>query len=228
MKHILALIALLTGTVVAQSQPARVYSDAGNIFIERAGGTSKLTSSEMDFVPALSPSGAFVVYTRQGRGRSRRHYEPHQFCPTEPGPDELRRIKSDGSDDRLLLKGRGGDPEHQLCDFKSKQFSSDGRRLYVLTPAWAASDALHIFDMGAGEEHFLMPANDVLVLNFCRGKYKDHLAVAQHRNFLFGGSYDWYWLYDRAGKKELGPLGQFANRDDLIRYAHGEWCEGKR
>ena len=81
--------------------------------------------------------------------------------------------------------------------------------------------------MRAGEEHFLMPANDVLVLNFCRGKYKDHLAVAQHRNFLLGGGYDWYWLYDPAGKKELGPLGQFANQDDLIRYAHGEWCEGK-
>jgi hypothetical protein len=228
MKHIWALIALLTGTVVAQSQPARVYSDAGNIFIERAGGTSKLTSAEMDIDPVLSPSGAFVIYTRHGRGRSRRHYEPHQFCPTEPRPDELRRVDSDGSDDRLLLKGRGGDPEHQLCDFKSKQFSSDGRRLYVLTPAWATSDALHLFDMRAGEEHFLMPANDVLVLNFCRGKYKDHLAVAQRRNFLFGGSYDWYWLYDPAGKKELGALGQFANRDDLIRYAHGEWCEGKR
>src|SRR6516225_8705036 len=52
----------------------------------------------------------FVVYTRQGRGRSRRHYEPHQFCPTEPRPDELRRIDVDGSDDRTLLKGRGGGP----------------------------------------------------------------------------------------------------------------------
>jgi hypothetical protein len=42
----------------------------------------------MDVDPVLSPNGAFVVYTRQGRGRSRRHYEPHQFCPTEPRPDE--------------------------------------------------------------------------------------------------------------------------------------------
>jgi len=145
----------------------------------------------------------------------------------EPRPDELRRINLDGSDDRLLLKGRGGDPEHQLCDFKSKQFSSDGRRLYFLTPAWATSDALHAFDMRAGEEHFLLPANDFLVLNFCRSKYKDHLVVLSHRYFLFGGSYDWYWLYDPAAKRELGPLGQFGNREDLIRQAHGEWCENK-
>ena len=227
MKHILALLGLLTGTVAAHCQPARVYSDAGNIFIERASGTTKLTASEMDVDPVLSPNGAFVVYTRQGRGRSRRHYEPHQFCPTEPRPDEFRRINLDGGDDRLLLKGRGGDPEHQLCDFKSKQFSSDGRRLYFLTPAWATSEALHAFDVRGGEAHFLLPANDFLVLNFCRSKYKDHLAVLSHRYFLFGGSYDWYWLYDPAGKNELGPLGEFANREDLVRAAHGEWCEGK-
>jgi hypothetical protein len=181
----------------------------------------------MDLDPVLSPSAAFVVYTRRGRGRSRRHYEPNQFCPTEPRPDELRRINPDGSDDRLLLKGRGGDPEHQLCDFKEKQFSSDGRRLYFLTPAWATSGALHSFDMRTGEQNFLLPANDVVVLNFCRSKYKDHLAVLSRRYFLFGGSYDWYWLYDPAGQKELGPLGNFDNREDLIRQAHGEWCENK-
>ena len=225
--HILASFGLLTGTIASHGQPLRVYSDAGSIFIERGGGTTKLTASEMDIDPVLSPNGAFVVYTRQGRGRSRRHYEPHQFCPTEPRPDELRRINVDGSNDRLLLKGRGGGPEHQLCDFKSKQFSSDGRRLYFLMPAWATSDALHMFDMPAGEENFLLPANDVLVLSFCRSKYKDHLIVLSHRYFLFGRSYDWYWLYDPTGKKELGPLGEFADREDVIRQAHGAWCENK-
>ena len=102
--HILASFGLLTGTIAAHGQPVRVYSDAGSIFIERGGGTTKLTASEMDIDPVLSPNGGFVVYTRQGRGRSRRHYEPHQFCPTEPRPDELRRINADGSNDRLLLK----------------------------------------------------------------------------------------------------------------------------
>ena len=70
------------------------------------------------------------------------------------------------------MKGRGGGPAHQLCDFKSKQFSFDGRRLYFLTPAWATSDALHTFDMRASEEDFLLPANDVLVLNFCLSNTK--------------------------------------------------------
>ena len=79
----------------------------------------------------------------QARHASRNH---NQFNSRER-TDELRRINLDGGDDRLLLKGRGGDPEHQLCDFKSKQFSSDSRRLYFLNPAWATSDALHAFDV---------------------------------------------------------------------------------
>ena len=40
--------------------------------------------------------------------------------------------------------------------------------------------------------------------------------MLSHRYFLLGGSYDWYWLYDPTGKKELGPLGQFDNPDDLV------------
>lgn len=181
----------------------------------------------MDADPVLSPNGAFVVYTRQGRGRTLRGYDANQLCSTEPRPDETRRINSDGADDRLLLTGRKGAPDDQLCDFKSKQFSSDGRRLYFLTPAWATSSALHAYDMRNGEEHFLLPANDLLVLSFCPNKYKDDLVVLSHRYFLLGGSYDWYWLFDPTGKKELGPLGQFENPEDMARQAHGVWCESK-
>ena len=58
-----------------------------------------------------------------------------------------------------------------------------------------------------------MPANDLLVLNFCPGEHKDDIVIEAHRYFVFGGSYDWYWLYDSTGKKELGPLGHFDNPD---------------
>ena len=38
------------------------------------------------------------------------------------------------------------------------------------------------------------------------GKYKDHLIVRQHKYFLAGGSYDWYWLVNVDGS-EVGPIG---------------------
>ncbi len=214
-------------TIRAQSALPHVYSDAGNIFMERNGAKTKLTSSEMDADPVLAPNGAYVVYTRQGRGRTVHGYDTSQFCTTEPRPDELRQINADGTGDKLLLKGRKGNPEHQLCDFRYKQFSSDGRRLYFLTPGWTTSGALHVFDMRSGDERFVLPANDVLVLSFCPNKYKDDLVVLAHRYYLLGGSYDWYWLYDPTGKNELGPLGDFDNPDDMVRQAHGDWCASK-
>jgi hypothetical protein len=222
-----AALLLLPCAVRAQQAPPRVYSDAGNIFIERGGAKTKLTASEMDVDPVLAPGGAVVIYTRQGRGRSVRGYDASQLCTMDPRPDELRQINADGTGDKALLTGRKGGPDEQLCDFKNKQFSSDGRRLYFLTSSWATSGALHVYDMRTSDEHFVLPANDLLVLSFCPNKYKDDLVVLLHRHFLLGGSYDWYWLYDSTGKKELGPLGEFDNPDDMARQAHGVWCESK-
>jgi hypothetical protein len=227
MWHRILLTALIAFPCVAGAQPAapRVFSDAGNIFIERDGAKTQLTKSEQDADPVLSPNGAFVVYTRQGRGRSVQGYDPDQTCTTSPRPDELRQVNVDGSGDTLLLSGRKGDPQQQLCDFRSKQFSADGRRLYFLSPGWTTSGALHVLDTKTGGERFVIAANDLLVLSFCTNKYKDDLVIQSHRYFLFGGSYDWYWLYDATGKKEIGPLGDFDNPDDMVKQAHDEWCE---
>jgi len=220
-----ALVILPAGAAAADTQPPRVYSDTGNIFIESNGAKKQLTKSEQDVDPVLSPNGAFVVYTRQGRGRTVPGYDLGQFCTNSPKPDELRQVNVDGTGDKLLLEGREGDAQAQLCDFRSKQFSSDGQRLFFLSPGWATSGALHVYDLHAHEQHFLQPANDVLVLNFCSSKYKDDLVIQSHRYLVFGGSYDWYWLYDSTGKKELGPVGEFANPEDMAKEAHDQWCQ---
>jgi len=229
LRSLLAVLALALASpaaLCAASAAAlpRVFSDAGNIFIERDGGRTQLTKSEQDIDPVLSPNGKFVVYTRQGHGHTGSIEDADQFCGKPPRPDELRQISVDGTNDTLLLRGRQGDPQQQLCDFRSKQFSSDGQRLYFLSPGWATSGALHVYDMRAHEERFVLPANDLLVLSFCSEKYKDDLVIQSHRYFLLGGSYDWYWLYDATGKKELGPLGEFDNPDDVVKQAHDEWC----
>ena len=136
----------LPAPTAAAAAGTRVFADAGNIFIERGGVKTRLTGSEQDSDPVLAPDGSYVVYTRQGRGRGLPGYDLGQFCTVAPKPDELRRVNSDGSGDRLLLEGRNGDGEAQLCDFRSKQFSADGARLYFLTPGWTTSGALHVYD----------------------------------------------------------------------------------
>ena len=52
---------------------------------------------------------------------------------------------ADGSGETVLVRGRDGKtPEQRLCGFTNKQFNSDGRLLYFITPGWATSGALHV------------------------------------------------------------------------------------
>jgi hypothetical protein len=220
MRHWLlsAVFALLLPEIAAaQSAAPRVLSEGNGIVLERDGHKKELTKSPQDVEPALSPDGRLVYYTRRAAGP-----RDEQFCG--PKADELRAVGVDGKDDKLVLSGHRGDPEAQLCDFSNKQFSADGRRLYFMTPGWATSGALHVYDLRTRDERFLLPANDFLVLSFCKNEHRDDLAVRSHRYFVFGGSYDWYWLYDSSGKKELGPLGELADRDALLKIARDEWC----
>ena len=210
---------LLPGIAVTQTAAPRVLSEGNGIVLERDGSKMELTKSPQDVEPVLSPDGRLVYYTRRATGP-----RDEQFCAGPPKADELRVVGIDGKDDRLVLSGRRGDPESELCHFRNKQLSSDGRRLYFMTPGWATSDTVHVYDLHTHDERFLLPATDFLVLKFCKNEHKDDLAVRSHRYFVFGGNYDWYWLFDPLGKKELGPLGEFDDRNALIKIARDEWC----
>jgi hypothetical protein len=79
------------------------------------------------------------------------------------------------------------------------QFSSDGRLVYFVTPAWATSGAVHVVDTTDRKERFVVAGNDLRVVH--SGEYRDHLLLAQHRYFLGGGSYDWFYLFTPPGRK---------------------------
>jgi len=219
---LVAFVVLLPCMGSAGPESPRVYSDAGHIFFERDGARTQLTTSEQDSEPVLSPDGSFVVYTRQSHAPGKD--DDDQFCDTSSTTDELHQIGIDGANDKILLRGRKGDGGAQLCGFHDKQFSSDGRSLYFLTPGWATSGALHVYDMRKQSEKFLIPASDLVVLSFCNNKYKDNLVILDHRYFVFGGSYDWYWLFDPTGKRQIGPLGEFEKSGDVVKQARDEWC----
>ena len=71
-----------------------------------------------------------------------------------------------------------------------------------------ASGAAHVFDFRTNNEHFVVPSNGLRVLSECKDKqYQDNLVVDQHRYFVFGGSYDWAFLFTSQGE-EIGPLGE--------------------
>lgn len=218
--NVLAAFSALVVTALAtagepKAADAVAEIEAGNVYVTVDGVRRQLTSMGRDSDPLLTPDGKAVLFTRHAAAPADADAPP-EGCAVPA--DELRRIGVDGSGEALVLAGRRGDaPERMLCGFLRKQFASDGRTLYFLAPAWATSAALHALDTVTGVERFVLPANDVLVLSTCTlPEYRDHLVVQQHRYYVFGGSYDWYWVFDPAGKRELGPVGEADSIDIVV------------
>jgi hypothetical protein len=229
MRLLLATVIALSALQCATAESAqdktgvRVSVAAGNVFLEKGGQRRQLTRLGRDFDAALSPDHRFVVFTR-GDGKPLPD-DPGE-CKTGAGADQLRRVDADGKNDRLLVTARAGaTPPQQLCRFEQKQFSADGRKLFFISPGWTTSGALHVYDFEQKSVRFVAPANAVIVLNFCAGKHRDELILNQHRYFIGGGSYDWYWLYDPSGQKEIGPVGDDnASRQEIVEKARDIIC----
>jgi hypothetical protein len=199
-----------TGSVQAAAD-LRLAVEGGNIVLIRGTTRKTLTTQKRDGEAVLSPDRQWIVYTRAAQPIAAPGDDDAGDCASRKAPDELRRIKADGTGDELLVRGRAGaEPSQALCGFFNKQFSSDGATLYFLSPAWTTSSALHGFALGTRTARYLMPANDFVVLSWCTsGDLKDAIVAQQHRYFRFGGSYDWYWLFDKTGQTEVGPVGEF-------------------
>lgn len=180
---------------------ARVDVQDGNIVLFDAGGARKqLTNSGRDSSPVLAPDGKWVVFIRAVDSEKIE-------TPTEPqDPAELWQVNVNGKNATRLARTRPSDKVEQLiAGFENIQFSADGRLVYFVTPAWVTSGAVHVVDTTNGKERFLLAGSNIEVLH--TGEYRDHLLVAQHRYFLGGGSFDWWWLFKPDGT-EVGPVGE--------------------
>ena len=199
MKRLFLLISLAAFAVPAVAQTVTVKD--GNIqFTDKAGKTTALTSSSRDSAPVLAPDGKWVAFVRKVDGKK------IATGSDEMEPTELWQVRIDGKEPALLLRCRESPkPESLLAGFENLQFSTNGKLLYFVTPAWATSGAVHVVDTTNRKERYLFAGNDLKLVP--SGEYKDCLLVQQHRYFVGGGSYDWFWLL-RPDGKEIGPVGE--------------------
>ena len=120
--------------------------------------------------------------------------------------DELWLDGPDGQAPKRLLAPRPhDDPRRNLSGFNNPALSPDGRVLYVLTTAWATSNALHRMDLSTGTMRFLSDANDFKLLH--KGRDAGKIAVLRHVYRPEGGSEDIWFLIAADGKK----LGRFTD-----------------
>src|SRR3954463_4744922 len=199
MKRLFLAIAVALVALPAFGQTVSVKD--GNLqFTDQSGATISLTSSGRDSDPILAPDGKWVAFVRKVDGKK---------IPTgsdQVDPTELWQVRVDGKEPSLLLRCRNAEkPESIIGGFNNLQFSTNGKLLYFVSPAWATSGAVHVVDTTNRKERYLFPGGDLKVVP--KGEYKDCLVVQQHRYFIGGGSYDWYWLLKPDGK-EVGPVGE--------------------
>ena len=195
-----AAIWVLWVVLIAQAHAQKLSVQNGNVCIVVAGETKKLTSSGHDSEAVLAPDGKWIVFIRT---------VPSKKISTGSGDakeTQLWQMRPDGRDATCLVRSKPSDKmETILAGFSHPQFSADGKLVYFLSEAWATSGALHVVDTTNGKEHFVCPAIDFEVVP--SGEYRDHLLVQQHRYFIGGGSYDWFWLLKPDGT-EIGPVGE--------------------
>jgi hypothetical protein len=196
-----AAICFLWIALGAQSHAQKVSVQNGNVSISSASGeTRTLTNTGHDSEPILSPDGKWIVFVRTIPGKK---------ISTGLGDadvTELWQIRADGKEQTVLVRSKDSDKmETVLAGFSKPQFSTNGKLVYFLSEAWATSGALHVVDTTNSKQHFVCPALEFEVVP--SGEYRDCLLVAQHRYFIGGGSYNWFWLL-RPDGKEVGPVGE--------------------
>ncbi|WP_233831763.1 TolB family protein [Paraburkholderia sp. ZP32-5] len=203
MKNIVKLLAAslsLTAILAIEAHATTVRSDEGNITtVDDAGVTRQLTKSGLDFAPVVSPDNQRIAFVRQ---------TPHRKVDTALGSESANEIwvmSIDGTAQRLLVEAHSDkDPKQALAALHSPTFSPDGQIVYFLSSAWVTSGAVHAVNLANAKERFVTAGNSLEVVP--TGQYAGNLIVNQHRYWLAGGSYDWFWLVSPTGQ-DRGPIG---------------------
>lgn len=207
-----AIACLSTASELPCQKEPSVFSKSGNIyFMQTPDHTIQITFSRKDSAPVLSSNKEMVAFIRTG----------NQIIPEECEANTDTKYGNQiwiynflTKKERLLVANnfQCKEPEKQLMDFSDLFFSPDNKTLYFITSAWVTSGALHAVHIDNAKQCYITPANEFKVIS--KGENKGYLIVNQHRYFIGGGSYDWYWLMSPEGKEE-GPLGPEITKNQM-------------
>jgi WD40-like Beta Propeller Repeat len=201
------ILILLAFSFQAEAQYGKAFIRSGNVYFTQDNDqTIQLTSSGQAHSPVLSPDKKSIAFISVGTEMipelCRNFADTHSTYGNQIWIIDIEHKK-----ERLLVKNNFAcnKPMEMIIAPRHLTFSPDSKTLYFLTRAWTTSSALHVVNISDTKEHYLLPANSLAVVKY--GEYKGDLILNQHRYFIGGGSYDWYWLFTPEGK-EIGPLGE--------------------
>jgi len=187
----------------------------GNIYFSKDGiNREQLTNSGKDRTPVFSPDEQKIVFIRKSDREAYSNFGKEKDIYA----DQVWIIDINDRKEKMLINDWNSDiddPNFEISNpmiktishirDSSLQFSPDEKKVYFITAAWVTSGAVHCVNIDGTDEHFVVPSNYLEVID--RGEHKGDLIIQQHRYFLGGGSYDWYWLYS-IEDNTFNPIGE--------------------
>lgn len=198
---------LIAFSLQAEARAAGTFVKSGTIyFIHDNKQTIQLTSAGLAHSPVLSPDKKSIAFIKVGKDPIPEQCRKFSGTNSTYG-EQIWIIDIEHKKERLLVKNNFEctKPIEMIIAPRYLTFSPDSKTLYFLTYAWTTSKALHTVNIADAKQRYLLPANSLAVAT--DEEYKGNLILNQHRYFIGGGSYDWYWLFTPEGK-EIGPLGE--------------------
>jgi hypothetical protein len=198
----LIFLLFIPSYLVAGQQPDQLYVKAGNIYYAQ----TQLTQSGYNSLPVLSHDKKSIAFIKTSTKIIPERCRAFADTRTSYG-EQIWIVNIEQKKEQLLVSSvfSCDKPTEMIVDPKQLIFSPDSKILYFLTSAWATSGAVHAVNIKEARERYLLPANSLKVV--MDGQYRGGLILNQHRYFIGGGSYDWFWLFTPEGK-EIGPLGE--------------------
>lgn len=182
-----------------------VFINEGNIFCKYENNLVKqLTYTKIDTFAVISPDKKMIAFVRRNPGV---YDENNEILLTDNSEIWLYDLTNDKNTCIILPVNdeAGIKSENILTNFNNLVFSNDGQKLFFITAAWVTSGAIHEYDIVNKNQRYLFPGNSLYIIP--QGKFKDYFIVNQHRYYQAGGSYDYYWLFDKNGN-EIREIGE--------------------
>lgn len=196
----LVLCLLLAAVPPARAQKVEADKKGRLFFTSAAGRRSLIPVEGKSSDASLDPAKRRVVFVRATPGKT---------ISTGSGDDEateLCLIDPDGKNLSVLVRGKDNEEVSKvLAGFQTPQFSPDGKTVYFVSAAWATSGSVQAYELATKAVRFVCAGSVLEVVP--NGEHAGNLLVQQHRYFLGGGSYDWFWLMGPDGK-EIGVVGE--------------------
>ena len=193
-------VLLLAAQPLARAQKVEADKKGRLFFTNAAGRRSLIPVEGKGSEASLDPAKRRVVFVRATPGRT---------ISTGSGDEEateLCLVDPDGKNLAVLVRGKDDEEVSKvLANFQTPRFSPDGKTIYFVSAAWATSGSVQACDRATKTVRFVCAGSVLEVVP--NGEYAGDLLVEQHRYFLGGGSYDWFWLM-RPDGKEVGVVGE--------------------